>query len=114
MLDFKPNIITWKKLTPYVILGVGATWNEASYEEVANPGINPKGALSLSDNTGAQLAWDLGAGLSYGLTDRLSLTAEYVYAFLGEATPDDNASIANAPNFSYQIQSLLFGLSLRM
>lgn len=113
MLDFKPNLITWNKLTPYLILGTGVTWNTASYTEEADPGINPKGAQSLSEKTRTQLAWDVGAGVSYLLTDELSFSAEYVYAFLGEATPQANTVIIDAPNFSYQIQSLLFGLSLK-
>jgi len=114
MLDFKPNLMTWNKLTPYLILGVGATWNTASYKEEANAGIDASSARSLSDNTQAQLAWDVGAGLSYALTERLSVTGEYVYAFLGEATPQSNDTVMAAPNFSYQIQSLLFGLSFRL
>jgi opacity protein-like surface antigen len=114
MWDVKPNLITWNKLTPYLILGIGATWNTVSYQEQADAGISASSAQNLGDNTQVQLAWDVGAGLSYALTDHLNVTAEYVYAFLGEATPETGATLLSAPNFNYQIQSLLFGLSLRM
>lgn len=112
MLDFKPRLITWNKFSPYLILGTGVTWNTMSYKDEANPGIDPDGTRSLSDETTTQLAWDLGAGLSYGVTKRLNISAEYVYAFLGDVSPQKNSSVIEAPNFSYQIQSLLFGLSL--
>lgn len=114
MVDFKPNLGTWMKLTPYIILGVGASWNEASYDEKANSGVDPASTRSLSENTQVQLAWDLGAGMSYDLTKRLSITAEYIYAFLGDATPQQNVNVIKAPEFSYQTQSLLFGISLKL
>lgn len=117
MLDVKPTVITWHKISPYPIVGVGATWNEVSYKERAMPGIDPSSELSLSQHTELQLAWDLGVGLSVEVSETVSLTAEYVYAFLGEAQPGSNPgegrSMLEAPNFSYQLQSLLFGVCVR-
>lgn len=114
MLDFKPRPITWNQLTPYLILGAGASWNAASYDEKANNGIDPAGERSLAKHTQTQWAWDIGVGFDYAFTDRISLTTEYIYAFLGDAMPQEGSAIIAAPEFSYQVQSLLFGLSLKI
>lgn len=113
MLDFKPSLVTWNRFTPYLIVGIGATWNTASYKETALDGIDPSSALSLSDNTQTQLAWDLGAGINVAVTDQVSITAEYIYAFLGNVEPAHGANLLEVPSFSYQIESLLFGLSIK-
>jgi opacity protein-like surface antigen len=117
MFDVKPTLMTWNKLSPYLIVGAGASWNKVSYEERPAPGINPNSALSLSHHTQTELAWDLGAGLNYQVTEDVSLTAEYIYGFLGEGEPGENSAngrvLLEAPNFSYQIQSLLFGVSVK-
>ncbi|WP_058513497.1 outer membrane protein [Legionella santicrucis] len=119
MFDFKPNLFTWDRVSPYAILGVGATWNTVSYNETATgAGINQDSALSLSNNTTTQVAWDTGAGLRVALTNYLSATAEYIYTFLGHGSPangpTNEVSLSAAPRFSLQTQSLLFGLSLKL
>jgi len=117
MLDVKPSLITWNRLSPYLILGVGASWNKVSYDETALAGIDPSSALSLSEHTQTQLAWDLGVGLNIQIVEDVSLTAEYIYGFLGEGSPDNNSGktpyLSEPPSFSYQIQSLLIGLSVK-
>jgi opacity protein-like surface antigen len=72
----------------------------------------------MSNRTTTQVAGDVGAGFSVALTHGLSFTAEYVYGFLGNGspsnTPTDGILLAKTPSFSFQTQSLLFGLSLRV
>lgn len=119
MLDVKPTLFTWQRVAPYAILGVGATWNTISYNEtVLGSGVNPASRLSLSSNTTTQVAWDFGAGFRMALTDNLSATAEYIYAFLGNGSPANShangVNLTAAPSFSLQTQSLLFGLSLKL
>lgn len=117
MFDVKPGLFTWSRVSPYLILGVGATWNGVSYHEVASQAdIDPASALSLSRKTNTHVAWDAGAGLKVALSDCLFATAEYVYAFLGHGSPAHRSTnavaLAQPPGFSFQTQSLLFGLSL--
>ncbi len=117
MLDVKPSLFTWSRISPYAILGAGVAWNSVSYRETATAaGISPDSALSLSNNTTTQVAWDVGAGFNVSITDYLSATAEYVYTFLGHGSPANGTAndirLAAAPRFSLQTQSLLFGLSL--
>lgn len=119
MFDFKPYILTWRKISPYAILGVGAAWNSVSYREQVTDHFTPRAsALSLSEKTSTHVAWDVGAGFSYAITDCFSATAEYVYAFLGEGSPAHGPThgvrLSSPPNFSLETQSLLFGLSLRL
>ncbi|MFI4919154.1 MAG: outer membrane protein [Legionellales bacterium] len=119
MFDFKPNLFTWWRVSSYALLGVGATWNTVSYNEtVTGAGVSPASALSFSNNTTTQVAWDVGAGLRVAITDNLSATAEYVYAFLGHGAPanglTNDGNLTTAPRFSLQAQSLLLGFSLKL
>jgi opacity protein-like surface antigen len=119
MFDFKPTLFTWQRVKPYAIFGVGAAWNTLSYyETVTGTGINPASFEALSKHTSSHVAWDVGAGFSVAITDKLSATAEYVYAFLGNGSPANvsrsGANLSAAPSFSLQTQSLLFGLSLKL
>lgn len=118
MLDFKPSLITWGRFTPYLIVGVGAAWNKLSYNESSDDsGTSPSSALSLSDHTEAQLAWDLGAGFNLTLTEQLNLSVEYIYAFMGDSEPgsysDSGIEISSPPVFSTQMQTVLLGLNYR-
>lgn len=119
MFDFKPSLFTWKNMTPYPILGVGVTWNSISYhEEPKESDINPTSRLILSKHTIAQFAWEAGVGFNVVLSDYLSISAEYIYAFLGKGSPADglanDVSLSSAPNFSLKAQSLLFGLNIKV
>lgn len=119
MFDFKPSLFTWKNMMPYPILGVGVSWNSVSYHE--KPGesdIDPMSRLILSKHTIAQFAWEAGVGFNGVLSDRLSITAEYIYAFLGKGSPADDPAnavrLSSVPDFSLKAQSLLLGLNVKV
>lgn len=119
MFDFKPSLFTWKNITPYSILGVGETWNSVSYHEKSRKSdIDPKSRLILSKHKIAQFAWEVGVGFNVVLSDRLSISAEYIYAFLGKGSPANDPAnhvkLSSAPNFSLKAQSLLFGLNIKV
>jgi len=115
MLDIKPGLFSWQRISPYAILGAGTVWNTVSYQDTATGGgIDPASALSLSKHTSNQAAWDLGAGFRVALTDDLSATAEYIYAFSGHGSPANGLNISTAPRFSLQTQSILLGFSLKL
>jgi opacity protein-like surface antigen len=117
MLDVKPTLTTWNQFSPYLIVGIGSAWNTVSYDETAMPGVDPSSALSLSSHTRVQVALDLGLGLNVTATEHVSLMAEYIYAYLGKATPEKTATngfvLVEAPNFSYKTQTLLLGVSVK-
>lgn len=118
MFDAKPNLFTYNRLSAYLLLGVGAAWNKLSYRELGiGVGVPPNSNLILSNNTNVQLAGDLGLGLDVVLSKHLNFTAEYVYGFMGQGSPGNNSPngvlLQTAPKFSFQSQSLLFGLRLK-
>jgi hypothetical protein len=119
MFDIKPYLFTWERFSPYLILGIGQAWNTLSYQEtVIAEDVPEDSALSLRSNTRNQLAEELGVGLSIDLTCWLRLTAEYVYAYLGDGTPatypTNGIPLSSPPSFSLDNQSLLLGLSLKL
>ncbi len=116
MIDAKPQLMTWKMFSPYLVLGVGITWNTAAYyETVIGSGVDPASSFGLTNKTTAFAAYDLGAGLRIDITDRLTATAEYLYTYLGHAasssTPNNTISLQTAPTFNIYGQAALFGLA---
>jgi opacity protein-like surface antigen len=119
MLDIKPNLFTWNRISPYIILGAGSAWSRVSYNEaVAQIDIDPESRLFLPYSTKAKAAFDLGGGFNVGLSNCLSATVEYIYAFLGNGFSPSythyRVNLAKAPRFSLHTQSLYFGLSLKI
>lgn len=85
-LDNQLDIISWKKLTPFVDASIGSAFNTASnYSE--NPvELPPRPSAAFANNTSTQFAWRAGFGLNYALdaykyVSQISL--EYRYSDLG-------------------------------
>lgn len=119
MFDFKPSLFTWKNMTPYPILGMGVTWNSISYhEKPEESNIDRMSRLILSKHTMAQFAWEVGVGVNVVLNEYLSISGEYIYAFLGKGFPANDPAngvrLVTAPSFSLQNQSLLFGINIKV
>lgn len=118
MFDAKPTVFSWQRFSTYFIGGMGIAWNKISYHETAAIGIPTNSTLSLSSHTTTKLSWDVGAGVNVKLMEHLNVTAEYIYAFLGKGTPANNPSngvnLVASPLFSFQTQSLLFGISVTL
>lgn len=88
-------------ITPYVGAGVGWASVEASIgPSVGNPRWN-------TDDSG--LAWQVGAGVRFGLRDNLSLNIEYRYF----AVPDVELFVAgNDLGFDYEMNNVIVGLRM--
>jgi opacity protein-like surface antigen len=118
MLDLRPGFFTWRSMEPYAILGIGVAWNSMSYREtVTASDVNADSAMVLSRHTTSSLAWNFGAGSKVALTDKLSVSLEYIYAILGHGSPTHGPGVVRletTPNFTLQSQSILLGLSLRL
>lgn len=87
-LDNQLDIISWKKLTPFVDAGLGSAFNTArNYTE--NPvELPPRPSAAFATKTNTQFAWRAGVGLNYALdwvkyVNQISL--EYRYNDLGNA-----------------------------
>lgn len=69
--DFKNK----SKFTPYVGIGIGIGFNTATLNS----------AVLYLKETSTSFAWNIGAGISFEMTDRLALDLNYRYAEVGQA-----------------------------
>ena len=119
MFDFKPYLFTYNHISPYLILGIGSAWDTLSYSEtIVGTDVPANSNLVLGKQTTTQLAGNLGIGLIVPLTKHLNVTGEYLYGFMGNAspasTPANGVALQNSARFLFQTQSAYFGLSLRI
>ncbi len=99
MLNAYYDINTGTKFTPYIGVGIGMARLKATY----------------SDNTGANISkhknnvvWQLGAGISYTLTDNTALDLGYRYTDSGDVTLHDQEG--NKAKFDSQAHEILLGI----
>ncbi|MBO6867312.1 MAG: porin family protein [Thalassococcus sp.] len=110
------------KLQPYVTAGVGVARNKVtSWTRTANPDNDTtRPVRTFSDDTNVDLAWSVGAGVTYDLGQvkrPMFLDMSYRYFNLGEAqggsTPDDTGEIpVKALNFDVTGHVLAVGVRI--
>lgn len=116
VVDVKPGLFTWNAISPYLILGIGATWNSMSYQEtVAGVEDQPGSNLILNNKISTHFAYDLGVGSRVTLDKHLSVSIEYLYTYLSQMSPGreetNSVQLTSAPIFRLYNQALLFGLT---
>ncbi|MFN7097594.1 MAG: hypothetical protein ACK4PR_08560, partial [Gammaproteobacteria bacterium] len=75
MFDLKPYLFTYKRISPYLILGIGPAWNQISYtEKIIGTDVLPNSNLVLNSHTATQFAENVGIGVSIQVSQQLSLT----------------------------------------
>ena len=87
LLNASIDIGTWYGITPFVTAGVGGAFNHVS--SITDVGVNGPGGFGVGgfgfsrahDDT--DLAWAVGAGLSYAVTPNLKLELAYRYLDMG-------------------------------
>lgn len=119
MLDVKPSLFKWHKISLYPILGIGVGMNDMSYHEsVTGIGVDPNSAESLSRKTNTNFVYDLGVGVRVMLTTHLIASLEYLYTDLGKVSPNgspaNNVALTSAPSFTMYSQAILFGLNWKV
>ncbi|CAM5762563.1 outer surface protein [Labrys miyagiensis] len=77
------DIGTWKGLTPYLGAGLGAARLQWDDLKLAGQCIGP--CPSASGRNAWRFTWQVGAGLSYAVTEKISVDADYRLLNLGEA-----------------------------
>ena len=95
---------------------MGVDWSKMSYNEsIANSNVDPASTLFLPGRIHTNVAYEFGAGLHLPLNKKWSASVEYIYASLGNASPENRsinyANLVAAPVFPLHNQSLLFGVS---
>lgn len=84
MLDTALTVVSKRQYSLYAIGGIGAAWNHIGYSDANNSGLPCTiQSLNLNSNTPSNFVWEAGAGLSYALNNRFSLSLEYLYVDLG-------------------------------
>ncbi len=80
----KLNLVNYKKVSPYLLGGMGAAFNRTSnYSESALAGVTPRDTPGFPSNISTSFAYRLGAGLDFRLDEQFILSAEYQYQFIG-------------------------------
>lgn len=102
-LNGKVDLIEYKKFLPYVAGGVGSITNHLNdYNETPTAGVTPRISPGYNGNSLTSLAFTLGVGIDYIVTDNVWLTLGYDHVF------PTNLS-TNAGNGSWSKSSLNVG-----
>jgi opacity protein-like surface antigen len=83
------DFTSYAGFTPYIGGGIGFSSNHISPTGVA---VGPSGG-SLNSDTSSQFAWQVGAGVSYNLSQNWALDIGYRYLDMGEARTGDDLAI---------------------
>ncbi len=109
-LDFKPQLLTYKSLSPYVIAGIGAAWNKLSYVETPN-GDYAESSIHLGTHTNQNVMYDLGVGVSAQWHPHVAVSIEYLYTSLCNVAPSNQSqtaqSVVSPPSFALATNALL-------
>lgn len=113
MLDVKPSLVHLSDFSLYPIAGLGVAWNRLSYSETQ---INAyPGTIDAPAHTTTTVAYDLGLGLSYTITEHLQASLDYVTTHLGRMSPSSysttNQTLVSEAHFPVRTTSVLVGLS---
>ncbi len=77
------------KLTPYIKAGVGVAHHNTSFHQYISPDFAfwgaPAEGVDYPRKTKTNIAWSLGTGVSYAITNKVDLTLDYQYINMGKA-----------------------------
>jgi len=116
MLDASLTVMSWRKLSFYVIGGAGYSWNSIDLETHATDCV--LGADLDNDDT--NFVWEAGAGVTLALTDNLGVSFQYLYVqfedlalgedgTLGEGSTETVLSDIESDNFDLTSQAVMAG-----
>ena len=84
MLDAALTVASWKKLSVYAVGGIGNAWTRVGYSDKDNANNPcPDQRLNLNNKSNSNFAYELGAGMTFAFNDRVGLSVEYLYSWLG-------------------------------
>lgn len=111
MFDARVVAQTWHNLAPYLLAGVGLSWNRTSYQDKPTTSGSTPIALVRREQLG--FAYEAGVGVQYALSKKVSLFVEYLYANLGDSKTSASGSmnIFSPVTIPLHINSGLLGLN---
>lgn len=99
MFDTALTVVSKKQYSLYAIGGIGATWNRAAYSDADMTSLPCADQyINLNSNTRSSFAWEAGAGLSYALNNRYTISLEYLYVDLGRIKTSDTGTTGAITN----------------
>lgn len=78
LLELQMKLRTFNRLTPFIVFGIGPGFGAMSYNETPRSGVTG-GQNRLGTRNQTLWAFDIGAGGSYPLTEKIGLALQYVY-----------------------------------
>ena len=78
LLELQMKLRSFYRVTPFVVFGSGPGFGAMSYNETPNAGVTV-GQNQLGTHHQTLWAFDIGAGGSYALTEKVAVTLHYLY-----------------------------------
>jgi opacity protein-like surface antigen len=78
LLELQMKLRSFYRFTPFVVFGTGPGFGTMSYNETPNAGV-PGGQNQLGKRNQTFWAFDIGAGESYAITEKIGVTLKYLY-----------------------------------
>lgn len=83
-VNAKIDLFNVDRFFPYFDVGIGAAFNNANnYNETPLFGVIPRISPAFVNNSQTNFAWNIGGGLDFLITPRLTISLGYDYQFLG-------------------------------
>lgn len=93
MFDAALTIASMQQASVYVIGGIGTAWTRLSYHERPKNTPCPDQTVTFKNaSSNSHYAWELGAGITYGFTDMMGVSFEYLYTHFGNVSVSGNAT----------------------
>ena len=118
MFDVALTFASWRNVSVYGIAGIGPAWNRIGflYGEYSTP------EVKLNKHTQTNFAYEFGGGLTYALSEHLSITAEYLYTGFNDVELGDSGNIGHdlpisevkSNSFDLNSQAVLVGFNLAL
>lgn len=119
MADALLTVFSYQKASIFAMAGVGAAWNDLSYRDKFNPGIQG-GNVVLNGQAMSQTASEFGAGLFWQFTSNLKGFAQYLYSDLGSVRTQEAGILNGAPaaipsmSFPLRYNTVLLGFNYHL
>ncbi|CAL7961466.1 exported hypothetical protein [Alphaproteobacteria bacterium] len=120
MLNTMIDVAAFRKINPYIIIGVGGVRNKVSDYQLYDTADKSKLIATLQGKSNWQLAWNVGAGINYDVSNRVSIDVSYKYLDLGNAATTNQMTMAdgkkdthNPANPKLSAHAVFAGIRLR-
>lgn len=110
MVEGKLTGYAWHSVHPYLMAGIGASWNRASYSDTST--FDHGMQISLDRREQMKFAYEIAVGAQTFISQAVSVFAEYMYADLGHAKTSSygNTQIVSAVVVPLHVNSISVGL----